>query len=385
MREVVVLGIGSTEFGYRPDMGITDLAVEACRKAFLDAGCDRKDIEALYLGNFAGESLVNQGMLASVVASHLGVTGIPALRVEGACASGGLAAHQGIQNVASGVHDMVLVVGVEKMTSATTAQVTQALASAGEQEREMRTGLTFPSMFGMIMRAHMEQYGTTREEIASVSVKNREFGIKNPLAHFRKPTTVEDVIESRLIGDPIRLFDCPPISDGGTAMIFCTKERAADFSSAQAISVIGAAQASGPSTLFEMSDITSLPATVQASQAAYAQAGVTPSEIDVVELHDCFTISEIIEVEDLGFVKKGEGGSATAAGFTRGEGGPVVNPSGGLLSKGHPVGATGCSQIYEIVKQLRGDASNQVKDARIGLAYNMGGTGAVATAAVFSN
>ena len=386
MRNVVIAGIGSTRFGPHPDSGIIDLAVMACRDAMRDAEISRGEVEALFLGNFAGECLVNQGTLASVVASRLGITGIPALRIEGACASGGLAVQQGIQSVMGGIYDVVVTVGVEKMTSATTAQVTTALAAAGDLEREMRTGITFPGMFGMIMRVHMDRFGTTREEVAAVSVKNRAFGTKNPLAHFRKQTTMDEVLGSRLIADPIRLFDCPPISDGAAAVVICTQERANTNNLAnKPISVLGMAQCSGPSTLCEMEDLTVFPATLQSARKAYERAGVSPREIDVAEVHDCFTMAEILAIEDLGFVQKGEGGKATQSGFTRGEGGPVVNPSGGLLSKGHPVGATGSAQIYEVVKQLRGNAANQVRDARIGLAHNMGGTCAVATVTILAS
>lgn len=378
MRKVSVIGIGCTPFGKQNGIGIIDLALDACREALDDAHLPGSRVEAFYLGNFVSETLVRQGSLAPIVAYRLGLGPIPCTKVEGACASSGIAFRHGVLLIASGLCDIVLVAGVEKMTSADTGIVTEALASAGDADSEMRLGLTFPGTFGIIMRRHMHQYGTTREQVAMVSVKNRSNGSTNPKAHFQESVTIEEILESRLVCDPLRLYDCTPISDGAAAAVLCAADLAAEFTD-RPVDVIGSGQATGPATLFEMADLTTFEASVVAGQQAYREAGLAPGDIDVAEVHDCFTIAEIAAIEDLGFVEKGKGGPAVAGGFTALGGRLPINPSGGLLSKGHPVGATGLAQIYEIVAQLRGEAINQVKDAEIGLAHNLGGTGAVST------
>lgn len=381
MRAVAIIGVGSTPFGKLEGMGILDLAVSACREALAESRVPREKIQALYLGNFVGERLASQGALAGLVANRLGLTGIPATKVEGACASGGIALRQGFLGIALGLYDFVLVAGVEKMTSSPTAEVTAALATAGDEEGEMRTGLTFPGAFGIITREHMARYGTTREQIGLVSVKNHGLGASNPKAQFRKPVTLDEVLASRLIADPLRLFDCPPISDGAAAAVLCPAEWARDFHP-KPVRVLGSGHATGPATLWEMKDITSFPATVRASREAYQMAGVTAADVQVAEVHDCFTMAEIIATEDLGFFSRGKGGPAVEEGQTGLDGKVAVNPSGGLIAKGHPVGATGCAQVYELVKQLRGEAANQVLNAEIGLAHNLGGTGVVSTVTI---
>ncbi|MCZ7626033.1 MAG: acetyl-CoA acetyltransferase [Candidatus Methylomirabilota bacterium] len=378
MRKVSVIGIGCTPFGKQNSIGIIDLALQACEGALSDAQVPGRPIDAFYLGNFVSEALAHQGSLAPIVAHRLGLGPIPCTKVEGACASSGIAFRHGVLMIASGLCDIVLVAGVEKMTSAETGAVTEALASAGDADSEMRLGLTFPGTFGIVMRRHMYQHGTTREQVAMVSVKNRSNGAVNPKAHFQKPVAMAEVLESRLICDPLRLYDCTPISDGAAAAVLCAADLAAEFTD-RSVDVIGSGHATGPATLFEMADLTTFEASVVAGQQAYRQAGVAPGDIDVAEVHDCFTIAEITAIEDLGFVAKGKGGAAVAEGLTALDGTLPTNPSGGLLSKGHPVGATGLAQIYEIVAQLRGDAVNQVKGAEIGLAHNLGGTGAVST------
>ena len=378
MRGVSVIGIGCTRFGKHDGVGIIDLAVQACRQALDDAGIPNERVQAFYLGNFVSEALVHQGSLAPMVAHRVGLRTIPCTKVEGACASSGIAFRHGVLLIASGLCDIVLTAGAEKMTSSETTTVTEALASAGDAETEMRLGLTFPGTFGIIMRRHMYQYGTTREQVALVSVKNRANGSANPKAHFQTPVSLEEVLGSRLISDPLRLYDCPPISDGASAAVLCAADLAGEFTS-RPIDVIGTGHAMGPGTLFEMSDLTSFEASVSASREAYRMSGISPRDIDVAEVHDCFTIAEIAAIEDVGLVAKGEGGRATESGLTA-LGGPIpVNPSGGLLAKGHPVGATGLAQIYEIVLQLRGEAMNQVAGAHVGLAHNLGGTGATST------
>ncbi|MBI4591033.1 MAG: thiolase domain-containing protein [Candidatus Rokubacteria bacterium] len=381
MRAVAIIGAGSTPFGKLEGRGIVELAVSACRDALAESRAPREKIQAFYLGNFVGERLASQGALAGLVANRLGLTGIPATKVEGACASGGIALRHGVLGIALGLYDFVLVAGVEKMTSSPTAEVTAALATAGDEEGEMRTGLTFPGAFAIITREHMARYGTTREQIGLVSVKNHGLGASNPKAQFRKPVTLDEVLSSRLIADPLRLFDCPPISDGAAAVVLCPAEWARDFHP-KPVRVLGSGHATGPATLWEMDDITSFPATVRASREAYGMARLSPGDVRVAEVHDCFTMAEIIATEDLGFFPKGKGGPAVEKGETGPDGQVAVNPSGGLIAKGHPVGATGCAQVYELVKQLRGEAANQVRDVEIALAHNLGGTGVVSTVTI---
>jgi acetyl-CoA C-acetyltransferase len=321
---------------------------------------------------------VGQNTLAPLIANALGLRGIPCTKVEGACASAGIALRHGYLLIATGVYDIVLVAGVEKMTSASTPEVTAALAAANDCETELRSGLTFPGAFGLVARRHMRDYGTTREQIAMVSVKNHRNSVRNDMAQFKKEVSVAEVLESRLIADPLRLYDCCPISDGAAAVVLCAAERAHEFSD-QPVDIIGSGHALGDMTMYAVEDITTFPATRRAADEAFAQAGLAREDVDVVELHDCFSIAEIVDSEDLGFFAKGQGGRAVAEGWTAVDGRLPINPSGGLLSKGHPVGATGLGQVYEVVRQLRGEHPNQVANAEIGLAHNLGGTGAVAT------
>ena len=378
LRPVAVVGVGSTSFGRLPEQDVVSMAVEACRDAMIDGSITRDLIQSLYLGNFASERLSNQGALAPIVAGRLGMTGIPATKVEGACASAGIAFRHGYLTVAAGLYDFVLVVGTEKMTGIGTGEVTAALSTAGDEILEMNTGLTFPGAFAMIMEQHMSTWGTTREQIAMVSVKNHHNGVTNEKAQFRKRTDLEEVMTSRFVAEPIRLFDCPPISDGAAAAVLCPLEFASQFNR-QPVKILGSGHASGPAQLSQMADLTSFPASVKAAQEAYGMSGLTASGIDFAEVHDCFTIAEIVATEDLGFFDRGRGGFAVSEGLTHLGGKLPVNPSGGLIAKGHPVGATGLAQIYELVQQIRGTASNQLNKADVGMAHNLGGSGAVAT------
>ena len=379
MREVSIIGIGSTPFGrLAAEEDIVKLAVDACSYAIRDSSIKCSSLQALYLGNFVGERLAAQGSLASVVGGRLGILGIPGTKVEGACASGGIAIREGFITVASGLYDFVLVVGVERMSNMPIGDITAALATAGDEKYEMRTGLTFPGAFAMIMEEHMRSYGTSREQVAQVSIKNHQNGLNNPKAQFRRATNMDEVINSRFIAEPIRLFDCPPISDGAAAAILCPTELAHDLPG-KSVQILGSGHSIGPSTLTQMPDLTTFSASVQAAQQAYDMAGISAADVDVAEVHDCFTIAEIIATEDLGFFRKGEGGQAVESGETALDGRCPVNPSGGLIAKGHPVGATGLAQIYELVTQLRGTAVNQIAHPDIALAHNLGGAGAVAT------
>jgi acetyl-CoA C-acetyltransferase len=382
MRPVVVAGIGKTAFGAFPDRDLRSLALEAGQKALENAHAKPTQVEAFYLGNFAGPSFVGQNHLAPFIASGLGIIGVPATRFEAACASSGAAFYQGVQAVASGLHDAVLVLGVEKMTSQPTPKVTEILAAAGDVGTEGRAGATFPALFAMIARRHMYQYGTTREMLAAVAVKNHANGAKNPQAHMRKVITMEQAMNGKPIADPLTVYDCSLISDGAAAVLLVAAERAAEFTD-KPVRILGIAQTSDYLALDEKADITTLTALKTSSDKAYKMAGVTPKDIQFAEVHDCFTIAEILALEDLGFVEKGEGGPYTLAGRTCLSGERPINTSGGLKAKGHPVGATGVGQICDVTIQIRGEAGErQIKNNRLGLAQNLGGSGATSVVTI---
>jgi acetyl-CoA C-acetyltransferase len=382
MRPVAVIGIGKTAFGAFPDRDLKSLAVEAGRKCIQDAHIEPSRVEAFYLGNFAGPSFTGQNHLAPYVAAGLGITGIPATRIEDACASGGSAFFHAYSAVAAGIYDVVLVGGVEKMTSQPTPRVAEILAGAGDLSGEIKVGGTFPALFAMIARRHMYQYGTTREHLAAVAVKNHANGARNPLAQMRKVITLEQALNGKPIAEPLTLYDCSLVSDGAAAVMLVPLERASEFTS-KPVAVAGIAQTSDHLALEEKQDITTFPAVKRAGEKAYRMAGMGPADIDFAELHDCFTIAEVIALEDLGFCKKGEGGPFSAAGCTACEGTKPTNPSGGLKAKGHPVGATGVGQIADVVAQIRGEAGDmQLQRHSIGLAQNLGGSGATAVVTI---
>jgi acetyl-CoA C-acetyltransferase len=382
MRPVAVIGIGKTAFGAFPDRDLRSLAVEAIDHALSDANIGAPAIEAFYLGNFAGPSFVGQNHLAPYIGTAVGFEGIPCTRLEDACASSGSAFFHGWQSVAAGVYDTIVVAGVEKMTSQTTPRVTEILAGAGDMAGEGRAGATFPALFAMIARRHMYQYGTTREHLAAVAVKNHANGAKNPQAHMRKVITMEQALAGKPVSEPLTVYDCSLISDGAAAVVIVPADIAARYNSRFA-RVLAVAQTSDHVALDSKSDITMFPAVKSAGEKAYKMAGLSPKEIDVAELHDCFTIAEIVASEDLGFVEKGKGGPYAAAGCSAIDGPLPINTSGGLKSKGHPVGATGVGQICDIVAQLRGDAGErQVARHRTGLTQNLGGSGATCVVSI---
>lgn len=377
MRNVFVAGAGSTTFGKHVAIPIESLAVDAAARAILESGIDREDIGTLYLGNFISGPLNGKEVLAGIVGERLGLGNIPCTKVEGACASGGIAFRHAWIAVASGMCDAALVVGVEKMTHASTAEVTSALNCAMDNENDGPSGLTFPGLFGLAWRVHAHKYGTTREDVAAVVIKNKANGLKNPLAQMGAVLTLDEIRASALIADPLQLFDCCPASDGAAALVLCS-ESMLQLGQPR-IRVLASAQTSGSPRIANHPDLCSFEATVTAARKAYDQAGLQPKDIDLVELHDCFSIAEIIDSEDLGLVPRGLGGKWATEGRTGIGGDVAVNPSGGLLSKGHPVGATGVGQIYEVVQQLRGLHPNQVPNARIGMTHNLGGTGVACT------
>jgi len=373
MRDVMVIGAGMTKFGELWGKSIRNIFVEAAEGAIRDAGVDH--IDSLYVGAMSSGLFVCQEHLGAVMADYLGVTPVPATHVESACSSGGASFRQAFLEVASGASDIVLAGGVEKMTDG--ADVTEALATAADQEYEVYQGVTFPGLYAMIARAHMEEFKTTREQLAAVAVKNHENGTKNPNAQFRRRVTAEQVMQSTMVADPLRLLDCSPVSDGAAAVILASRDVARALGRDR-IRVKASAQASDTIALHSRKSLTTLGAVVKAAEKAYSLAGLKPSAIDFVEVHDCFTIAEIVVSEDLGFFEKGRGGEAAEQGLTAiGSDHIPINTSGGLKSKGHPVGATGIAQIIEVYEQLTGRAGErQVAKARFGMAQNMGGSGA---------
>ncbi len=373
MRDVAVIGIGMTKWGELWKKSLRDIYVETALLALEDAGIDR--IDSMYIGSMSSGLFVGQEHIASLLADYLGQLPVPATRVETACASGGLALRLGFMEVASGMSDVVLASGVEKMTDVGGDEATYALGTAADQEYEGYQGITFPGLYALIARAHMQKYGTTREQLAKVAVKNHHNGLKNPLAQYQFEITVEAVLNSVKVADPLNILDCSPITDGAAAAIICPADMARKMGK-PLIKVIGTGHATDTIQISQRKDMTWLEATYQAAKQAYAMADKKPEDIDLIEVHDCFTIAEICVTEALGIVEKGKGGEAVEAGLTAMEGKIPVNTSGGLKSKGHPVGATGIAQVVEVTKQLRGEAGErQVKDARVGMTQNMGGSG----------
>jgi acetyl-CoA C-acetyltransferase len=385
MRDVAIIGVGCTEFGELWDKSFRELFVEAGVSAIEDANVQGGKIDALYVGNMSGGRFIEQEHLGALIADYSGLASlhIPSTRVEAACASGGLALRQGIIAVASGYHDIVIAGGAEKMTDVGVETTTDALAAAADREWEGIMGATFPGLYAMMARLHMYKYGTTQEQLASVAVKNHHNGTMNPKAQFQNEITIDTVINSVMVADPLRVFDCSPISDGASAVVIAPAEIAKKYTDTP-IYVKASAQASGTISLHDRPDITTIDATVAAANWAYKMAKVSAKDINFAEVHDCFTIAEICAIEDLGFVKKGEGGKAAESGLTAIGGKIPVNPSGGLKACGHPVGATGVKQAVEMVLQLRGEAGKrQIAGANIGLTHNVGGSGGTAVVHIF--
>lgn len=371
-------GVGSTAFGKHPHRSLQSLATEAAGRAISDAGLPKEHIAAVFVGNFVGGIMTGQELLGPIVAANLGLHEVEAVKVEAACASSAAAVRLAAMLVHSGWHDAVLVVGAERLTGTSREQVTASMTAAVDSDTEARSGLTFPGFWGLVLNRHMHQYGTTREQVAAVTRKNRMFGTANDLAQFRSAVSISDVAESPLVADPIRRLDCCPVTDGAAAVLVTNRELA-EQSARPLVRIAGSALVGGPPRVCDYPDITVHHATVEAARRAYAQAGIDADDIDVAELHDCFSIAEIVDSEDLGFFVKGDGGPAVLDGESGKDGAVVINPSGGLLSKGHPTGATGCGQLYEVVHQLRGTHPNPVADATFGLTHNAGGTAAAVT------
>jgi len=381
MRRVAVLGVGATTFGKHARCS-AELFAEAAAEALADADLSPAAIQALYFGNVVGGEGEQQLHMGPQAASILGIPSVPTTRFETACATSHAAFRHAVMEVASGVSDVVLVGGGERVLNIPTETATELFAYASDAAFEQPAGLTFPGVFALIARAHMAKYGTTEEQMAHVAVKNHRHGALNPKAQFRKEITLEQVLASPKIADPLKLYDCCPFTDGGAAVILAAEERARR--SRRPVWALASAAASDAMCLHDKKDLARALATERAAQAAYRQAGLGPEAVDVVELHDCFTIAEIVATEGLGLFEPGTGGIAAEKGWTSLGGKVPVNPSGGLKAKGHPIGATGAAQIAEIVTQLRGEAGpRQVEGARVGLAHTLGGNTATVLVSLF--
>jgi len=367
MQDVYIIGAGMTQFGKHPRRSLRDLGREACHQALRDAGVSPGDIQAGYCGNALGPVIQGETGVGQNVFWEIGINKIPIVNIENACASGATALREGWMAVAGGFCDIVMVVGVEKAV-----MPKGTMLDVGAAELETKLGDVFPGYFALVAQKHMELYGTTRQQIAAVSVKNHFNGTLNPCAQFQKRLSLEDVLNSPMVADPLTLYSCCPNSDGAAAVVLCSGRKARQLS---ALSVRIAASVLTTGTYDNQADITAWEVEKLAAAAAYQSAAVGPEDLDVVEVHDAFTICEIIHYEDLGLCAPGDGGRLIDEGITELGGSIPVNPSGGLLSKGHPVGASGVAQVVEILWQLRGVAiKRQVADPRVGLAQIMGGS-----------
>ena len=379
MRDVAIVSAGMGRFGELWDLSLRDVFAQAALEALENAKVDH--VDAIYVGNMSAGGFVGQEHIGPLLADRIGMAGVPATRVESACASGGAALRCAFLDVASGASDLVLAAGVEKMTDG--ADTTAVLAMAADQELEAYHGVTFPGLYAMIARAHMDTYGTTEEDLAWVAVKNHRHGARNPRAQFRREVTVEQVLSSSLVAEPLRLLHCSPVSDGAAAVLLCPLEQARKYTD-RPVRILGSGFATAPMALADRREPAFLDAVQMAAERAFKMAGVGPAAIQLAEVHDCFSIAKICCIEALGLVEKGRGGGAARSGLTALGGRVPVNTSGGLKSKGHPVGATGIAQAIEIYEQLRDEAGErQVSGARIGLAQNMGGSGASSVVHIF--
>jgi acetyl-CoA C-acetyltransferase len=381
---VSMVSAGLSKFGKNEGLYGRELFAEAVKEAF--NRCPKlepkRDIKAIFVGHM-GESYEHQGHMGAATADWTGLLNIPATRTEAACASSGAALRSGIYAVLSGLADVVLVGGVEKMTHRSTAEVTEYLAMASDYPFEQWNGITFPGLYALMATAHIYKYNTTEVQMAQVAVKNHHHGTLNPKAHLQKEITVDDALNSRLVASPLKIFDCSLITDGASCVVITKPKLACKFTD-QPVHIVGTGQASDSIGLYERETFTSLKAAKLAAKTAYAMAQARPEDIDLAEVHDCFTIAELIAYEDLGFCNAGESGKLVENGETRLSARLPVNTSGGLKAKGHPVGATGTAQAYEIYLQLTGQAEQrQVKNARIGLTHNVGGSGATATVHIY--
>ena len=380
--EVAIIGVGLTKFGEVWEKGLSDLLAEAQLKALEDAKLSPKEIEMIYTGNMCGEALAGQLHVGAIAAENLNLQ-VPSTRVEGACAAGSLALREGLHAIESGQAKMVMVNGVEKMTDVSTAQATTSLMGAGSEEWEEFQGATFPGLYALMARAYMNEFGLSREALAKVSVKSHFHGTLNPIAQFKREITVEQVVNSPMVADPLTLLDCSPITDGAASLILCHKDLAKKYTDTP-VYVVGSGQASDTLALHGRQTLTGMQGTINAGQAALKQAGITIKDIDISEVHDCFSIAEIMALEGLGLAEKGKAAELIEENQTYFDGKTPVNTCGGLKACGHPIGATGVKQAIEVVHQLRNEAGKrQVSNPGLGLTHNVGGTGATVVVNIF--
>jgi len=383
VEKVCVIGAGSTKYGKLED-SITDIALQASVDAIESAGIEPKEIGAGYISNVFGIA-DKQVHLGPLIMSNLGIPEAPSLSIESACGSGSVSFREAYANVAAGFYDAVLATGVEKVTHTGTEWTTTYFSYCSDFFYEGGAGASFPGLFASMARAYLAEFKASEEDLALVAVKNHDNGLLNPKAHLRKKITVDDVLQSPVVASPLKLYDCCPFSDGASAVIICNEKFAKDHSK-NYIKVIGSGRGGSPAALQGRERITTIPSTKIAAQAAYKMAGITPKDIDFAEVHDCFTIAELVDIEDLGFFEKGRAVEAVRQGRTSLNGDIPINPSGGLKSKGHPIGATGIGQIVEVFDQLTGKAAERtVKDAKIGLTHNFGATGASCAVHIFTS
>ncbi len=383
MEKVCVLGAGSTKYGKLQD-SITDITIQASVEAIESAGIEPKEIKAGYISNVFGVA-DKQVHLGPVIMSNLGIAERPSLSIESACGSGSVSFREAFANVAAGFYDAVLVTGVEKVTHTGTEWTTTYFSYCSDFFYEGQAGASFPGLFASMARAYLTEFKATEEDFARVAVKNHENGLLNPKAHLRKKITIDDVMNSAVVASPLKLYDCCPFSDGASSVILCSEKFAKEHGN-NYVKVIGSGRGGSPAALQGREHMTTIPSTKIAAEAAYKMAGITAKDIDFAEVHDCFTIAEIVDTEDLGFFEKGKGVEAVREGRTKRDGEIPINPSGGLKSKGHPIGATGVGQVAEVFEQLTGKAGERtVKDARIGLTHNFGATGASCAVHIFES
>ncbi len=383
MEKVCVIGAGSTKYGKLED-SISDLTIQASADAIQSAGIVPKEIKAGYISNVFGVA-DKQVHLGPVVMSNLGIPERPSLSIESACGSGSVSFREAYANVAAGFYDVVLVSGVEKVTQTGTEWTTTYFSYCSDFFFEGQSGASFPGLFASMARAYLTEFKATEEDFAMVAVKNHENGLLNPKAHLRKKITVDDVMNSAVVASPLKLYDCCPFSDGASSVVICSEKFAKDHTK-DYIQVIGSGRGGSPAALQGRQHLTTIPSTKIAAEAAYKMAGITPKDVDFAEVHDCFTIAEVVDTEDLGFFEKGKGVYAVREGQTKRNGEIPINPSGGLKSKGHPIGATGVGQVVEDFDQLTGKAGERtVNDAKIGLTQNFGATGASCAVHIFQS
>jgi acetyl-CoA C-acetyltransferase len=374
MRKVAIIGVGMTKIGHLFSESLRSLFSKAVRGALEDAGSPK--IDALYLGNMSAGQFNNQENIAALLSDFAGLNGIPATRIEEGCGSGAAAIYTGYKAVASGVHDFVVVGGVEKMMDTATNDATSIISTVTDQEYEAFLGLSLVGINAMVMRLYMNTFGVERESFAKFSVQMHDNASKNPYAQFPFKISMDKAMNSDPVAEPIHLMDCAPLGDGAAALVLCPKEYAKKFTSSP-IEIIGAGHGTDNFIFHTRNDFLSLKATRDAARDAYKMAGITPGELDLMEIHDAFSITAFLTMEDLGLVEKGAVAQAIDEGLISLDGPIPVNPSGGLKARGHPIGATGVYQMAEVALQLRGEAgARQVQGAEAGLTNNISGFGA---------